>query len=615
MTKKIPKNRQNEQYWLNREKQQQAYIDKNLSSDEQYNKVIQAQYDSLLADINKRIDSELNKLANENGISIADMRAKVSQTDIKQFEAEAKRVVAQADKMRKQGKSPKLADWSQEVNDRLRLYNATMRINRLEYLKAGIGLDMITAGLQVDSELRDKLFKDATEEQKRQAGILGENNAHIDTLAIGNVILAKIKSNNFSQRIWTNMDVLQAKLSQTIMAGITTGQSYDEMARRLKTQVSKDVQNVTYATQRIVRTEAARVQTEITMNSLKRNGYDFCKWYKEPSACHDCALIGNQDNGWGKGIYKVKDVPTIPVHPNCRCAVGAYWVDEKETIARAPYSNKSFNDMLDSVNGISKKDVKEIKKILNQAPEDIQNMFHKYAGFVKWITFDNNNTSGFYYLTKRINFVPDQFMGKNRDYKKYDIFFHEFAHAIDYFYGNHKYFSKNSKIRDALFNDYQNLRDSITLKESIAATQRLLGETKFSELYMDKTNQKSKILLSLNSRKLTLARDELGNFTSDQIEIMKDIKLMEIVRKGKNTNWITQMNVSDIINGVSKGEINPGYGHTTEYWTKYKMQAVEFFAEITSAMINNPESLLQIKKMFPNAYKEYLKVVEDIANG
>ena len=330
MTKKIPKNRQNEQYWLNREKQQQAYIDKNLASDEQYNKVIQAQYDSLLADINKRIDSELSKLANENGISIADMRAKVSQTDIKQFEAEAKRVVAQADKMRKQGKSPKLADWSQEVNDRLRLYNATMRINRLEYLKAGIGLDMITAGLQVDSELRDKLFKDATEEQKRQASILGENNDHIDTLAIGNIILAKTKSNNFSQRIWTNMDVLQAKLSQTIMTGITTGQSYDEMARRLKTQVSKDVQNVTYATQRIARTEATRVQTEITMNSLKRNGYDFCKWYKEPSACHDCALIGNQDNGWGKGIYKVKDVPTIPVHPNCRCAVGAYWVDDED---------------------------------------------------------------------------------------------------------------------------------------------------------------------------------------------------------------------------------------------------------------------------------------------
>ena len=376
MTKKIPKNRQNEQYWLNREKQQQAYIDKNLASDEQYNKVIQAQYDSLLADINKRIDSELSKLANENGISIADMRAKVSQTDIKQFEAEAKRVVAQADKMRKQGKSPKFADWSQEVNDRLKLYNATMRINRLEYLKAGIGLDMITAGLQVDSELRDKLFKDATKEQKRQAGILGENNAHIDTLAIGNIILAKTKSNDFSQRIWTNMDVLQAKLSQTIMAGITTGQSYDEMARRLKTQVSKDVQNVTYATQRIARTEATRVQTEITMNSLKRNGYDFCKWYKEPSACHDCALIGNQDNGWGKGIYKVKDVPTIPVHPNCRCAVGAYWVENIKSFERS--GNYRIADNSVDINYLHSKEFKsKFNKISDNS--ELNSQIQKYA--------------------------------------------------------------------------------------------------------------------------------------------------------------------------------------------------------------------------------------------
>ena len=144
------------------------------------------------------------------------------------------------------------------------------------------------------------------------------------------------------------MDVLQAKLSQTIMTGITTGQSYDEMARRLKTQVSKEVQNVTYATQRIARTEAARVQTEITMNSLKRNGYDFCKWYKEPSACHDCALIGNQDNGWGKEIYKVKDVPTISVHPNCRCSLGAYWVDEKDVKINSPISFKNILDKLKS---------------------------------------------------------------------------------------------------------------------------------------------------------------------------------------------------------------------------------------------------------------------------
>lgn len=46
---------------------------------------------------------------------------------------------------------------------------------------------------------------------------------------------------------------------------------------------------------------------------------------------------------------------------------------------------------------------------------------------------------------------------------------------------------------------------------------------------------------------------------------MKDIKLMEIVRKGRNVNWVTQMNVSDTISGVSKGEINSGYEYHIEY--------------------------------------------------
>lgn len=57
---------------------------------------------------------------------------------------------------------------------------------------------------------------------------------------------------------------------------------------------------------------------------------------------------------------------------------------------------------------------------------------------------------------------------------------------------------------------------------------------------------------------------------------MKDIKLMEIVRKGRNVNWVTQMNVSDTISGVSKGEINSGYEHPIEYWAKLKCKLFNF---------------------------------------
>ncbi|MDM8222961.1 minor capsid protein [Ligilactobacillus salivarius] len=591
MTKKIPKNRQNEQYWLNREKQQQAYIDKNLASDEQYNKIIQAQYDSLLADINKRIDSELSKLANENGISIADMRAKVSQTDIKQFEAEAKRVVAQADKMRKQGKSPKLADWSQEVNDRLKLYNATMRINRLEYLKAGIGLDMITAGLQVDSELRDKLFKDATEEQKRQAGILGENNAHIDTLAIGNIILAKTKSNDFSQRIWTNMDVLQAKLSQTIMAGITTGQSYDEMARRLKTQVSKDIQNVTYVTQRIARTEATRVQTEITMNSLKRNGYDFCKWYKEPSACHDCALIGNQDNGWGKGIYKVKDVPTIPVHPNCRCAVGAYWVDEEDIKINSPIPFKNILDKLKSkkytetfsnypnnidyytslfatenmkkVLGVNR--AKEISYRLSMAPDKYQKLYLRNKDKIIFASDLNDNKVNNYFLRtdKKIHLKSDAFTNKYGN--RYDIVFHEIAHAIDFF---------NNEIS---VNSSYNIGEVIR-KEVIKNVDILIAEK-----------------------------------SPQLIGVPKDSKAFSIALNNsifsyENVTSYTGL-VADIYKAVSGVELS--YGHESGYFDEPGNLEREFFAGAISMEINNASGAEFNRIIFP----ESLKIIDEMVDS
>lgn len=591
MTKKIPKNRQNEQYWLNREKQQQAYIDKNLASDEQYNKIIQAQYDSLLADINKRIDSELSKLANENGISIADMRAKVSQTDIKQFEAEAKRVVAQADKMRKQGKSPKLADWSQEVNDRLKLYNATMRINRLEYLKAGIGLDMITAGLQVDSELRDKLFKDATEEQKRQAGILGENNTHIDTLAIGNIILAKTKSNNFSQRIWTNMDVLQAKLSQTIMAGITTGQSYDEMARRLKTQVSKDVQNVTYATQRIARTEAARVQTEITMNSLKRNGYDFCKWYKEPSACHDCALIGNQDNGWGKGIYKVKDVPTIPVHPNCRCAVGAYWVDSKDVKINSPISLKDilnklkrkkyteiFSDYPNNIDyytslfatenmkktlGVNR--AREISYRLSMAPDKYQKLYLRNKDKIIFANDLNDNKVNNYFLRtdKKIHLKSDAFTNKYGN--RYDIVFHEIAHAIDFF---------NNEIS---VNSSYNIGEVIR-KEVIKNVDILIAEKSPQLIGVPKDSKAFSIALN-NS---IFSYENVTSYTSL---------------------------VADIYKAVSGVELS--YGHESGYFDKPGNLEREFFAGAISMEINNASGAEFNRIIFP----ESLKIIDEMVDN
>ena len=92
--------------------------------------------------------------------------------------------------------------------------------------------------------------------------------------------------------------------------------------------------------------------------------------------CHDCALIGNQDNGWGKGIYKVKDVPTIPVHPNCRCAVGAYWVENIKSFERS--GNYRIADNSVDINYLHSKEFKsKFNKISDNS--ELNSQIQKYA--------------------------------------------------------------------------------------------------------------------------------------------------------------------------------------------------------------------------------------------
>ena len=64
-------------------------------------------------------------------------------------------------------------------------------------------------------------------------------------------------------------------------------------------------------------------------------GVEWCQWTAEPKACRTCAEYA----GHNGGVYRVKDVPTLPAHPNCRCGLGAYWVDEKKLSYTAEYLN------------------------------------------------------------------------------------------------------------------------------------------------------------------------------------------------------------------------------------------------------------------------------------
>lgn len=272
--------------------------------------------------------------------------------DVQAYQNTAKDVVAKAEQMRKAGKTVTYGNFSQEVNYRLKVYNATMRINRLENIKSQIGAQMLEYNLDVQSAISDKLTDDYQAEIKRQAGIMGESvqGKLWTSKQVAKTVMAQTGGANFSQRLWANQDALKAELDRVISNGIISGESPRKMAVRLKSQVKDTVTNNRYVTERIARTESARVQYTAQIEAIKKNGYQFVQWFAEPKACVICSAIARQNNGYGPGVYKINKVPKIPddTHPNCRCSISETWVEGQQNLALSDNEQSALNRYISS---------------------------------------------------------------------------------------------------------------------------------------------------------------------------------------------------------------------------------------------------------------------------
>lgn len=340
-------------YWADRIAKEQKWQEQQLKNDAAFNQRLQEYYDQAIVQINKDIDNQIDSLARRDQVSYVEAQKAVSLTDIADYETEAKKVVQEANRLRAQRKHVTYNDFSDEVNKRMRNYNATMRVNRLEYIKSQIGLSMIEAGMNIDSDMQSKVADDYRGELKRQSGILNhsaENTSLWTSRGVAKQITKQINGATFSQRIWANQDALKAQLDTVITNGILTGKNPRVVARQLRDKVKVTVKNHSYVTERIARTESARVQYSAQIELIKKNGYQFVHWIAEPRACDECRKIATQDNGFGDGIYRINKVPKIPddTHPNCRCSISETWVDGQRNIALSDDEQAALNNYISS---------------------------------------------------------------------------------------------------------------------------------------------------------------------------------------------------------------------------------------------------------------------------
>ena len=624
---KIPNNRKNEDYWKTREQAEKAWISQNLANDDQFNQHLAKYYQTALSNIDDAIEHELLNLQKGHFLN----QEVVEATDVQHYQEKAKKIVEEAQKIRQAGNKVTYADFSKSVNDQLKVYNATMRISRLEMLKSQIGLEMVQSGIDVDKALHDKLSQDYIDEVKRQAGILGvtAKPSMWTDKNVAKIIMGQTESANFSQRLWANQAALKAQLDQVISTGIIQGQNPREMATKLKANVAKTIANYRYVTERLARTESARVQYRAQIDSLIANDYRFCKWHAEPGRCKFCGEIASNDpDGNGRGIYEVDDVPIVPRHPNCRCSISAYWVNGQDNSYRGRHSRQN-SKALNKVKDKSSNDNDLLKKYANEnmikmlgkdttvryarglesAPEPLRKMYSKYSKSFMVENVESDSAERCFYRPRTkgvtLNTRVINMNGKNKDRKPVDVIYHELGHLIDDR-------SLNGAERN-VFGDTMASRQSLSFyadKDWQAYNANLSKDINTKEDLMKVADPK--VYSSdyfYGGVKLSYKKN--GTFTAaTKRNLGAQLHYDELRREIHKNGWLAYTDVSDMVEATTKGKYQLGYGHGKKYWSYNGMKDKEFFAECSSATINNPDSLKVIKKHFPNAYKKYLDIVD-----
>lgn len=289
-------------YWRDRELE---WKKKRLKDEKQYADEIQEIYANMMDSVEKEIESFFSRYANKENITMAEAKKRVSNIDIKAFQRKAKKYV-------------KEKNFSDEANEQMRLYNLAMKVNRLELLKANIGLELVAGHDELKSYTGDKLEGAYLEEIKRNASILGDT--VIDNAKMAKTVAdSSFKNATFSERIWVNQDQLKNSLSSVLSNALIQGKNPREFIPQIRKKFDVSRCNA----ERLLRTEIARVQTQAQAESYEANGIDEYE-YIACSLKDVCPLCKEMD---GK-TFKLKDMEigenAPPIHPNCHCSTAPY---------------------------------------------------------------------------------------------------------------------------------------------------------------------------------------------------------------------------------------------------------------------------------------------------
>lgn len=323
-------------YWKTREARQHEM---NLKESAQHDKMLEQIYKTMQASIQRDIDAFYGRYAAKEGISLAEAKKRADKLDIEAYATKAKRYVA-------------THNMSKRANEEMRLYNLTMKVNRLELLKANIGMQLVDGFSDIDEFMGNKLNERTTNELKRQAGILGNSVRNSEAMA-ASIVGASFHNATYSQRVWVHQEQLKYELHKLLTRGLMQGINPRKLASELSRTFGVSLRNAS----RLMRTEMARVQTEAQFQSYKRNGFEWYQFHTLGSkACEICRALDEK-------VFKVDDMLVSenapPMHPNCRCSTSASMGPEGDVNYAKSFEDSVKQDVHESMSIYSLEDARK----------------------------------------------------------------------------------------------------------------------------------------------------------------------------------------------------------------------------------------------------------------
>lgn len=448
-------------------------------------------------------------------------------------------------------------------------------------------------------------------------------------------------SKPYYDRLGEDVAFLKKAVKAQVSRGIANGSSWFQVAQELHNKMTNPFGNALYNAMRIARTEGHRVQQQSQWNAITEAKKAGCEIVKQ----WDSTLDGRTRSTHARLDGQIREIdeyfevdgkkalypgafgrPEEDIHCRCCCAQRAKWaLDEDElkilqdradffgldktadfeefkqkfniavTKTQLPTGNPNGNLAL----GYGQDFYSEIRQRVADCPDDAAVRFwDAYEDSVK--VGDPNYKGRAYEQAGRI-YVDKKVAEQGVSYQKpYQVVFHECGHAIDFFArklgsGNGFFYSYT----------YENGKFPATIKSEVAAWVSRLDKQMKADFKAHATDYEW-----LHEHHM-MGEWEYSWWKSQgklytQPTYSKSYAYAAVEREIRDIPMLSRGDLSDIVEGATKGRVQAGIGHGKSYWNKSEENlATEAFAEMMDSTFANPESLEIIKKYLPDSYQVF----------